>query len=164
MGVFLAARQLFLAFCQMLGTTGGYLQKYLPVLASCQCCWQGAKFGKSPRPKHRATARCEAYLSMNIRSTHNSVSILIPWAVDGPHGQLASLFISSKQAKVMKSEYAKMFLSLAGHLVRQTMGHLQDILGSRRTFRKRKPLPDIFNILLNLLLQDMSGGFRVDLL
>ncbi len=35
-----------------------------------------------PRPKHRATARCEVFLSMYIIPT--------PWSVAGPHGQLAS--------------------------------------------------------------------------
>ena len=69
-------------------TTGCFLWKYLPVLASCQSVWQGAKFGKSPRPKHCAIARCEVYLSIYI--AYNSVSIPTPWAVAGPHGQLAS--------------------------------------------------------------------------
>ncbi len=45
-------------------------------------------FSKVPGPKHRAIARCEVFLSMYI--TYNSVSIPTPWAVAGPHGQLAS--------------------------------------------------------------------------
>ncbi len=51
------------------------------------CC----EYGKSPRPKHRAIARCEVYLSMYI--AYISVSKPTPWAVAGPHGQLASLYI-----------------------------------------------------------------------
>ncbi len=44
-------------------TRGGFLKNDLKVLAGCQCGWQSAKFGKSPRPKHRATARCESEIS-----------------------------------------------------------------------------------------------------
>ncbi len=63
-------------------TTGGFLQDDLEVLAGCQCGWQSAKFDKSPRPKHRATARCMGLLSMYI--TYISVSVTTPLAVTGP--------------------------------------------------------------------------------
>ncbi len=43
---------------------GRPLWKGFPVLASSQCGWQGAKFEKSPSPKHRAIARCEVFLSI----------------------------------------------------------------------------------------------------
>ena len=49
------------------------------------------KFEKIPRPKHCAIARCEVYLSMYI--TYYSVSIPTPWAVAGPHRQLASIIM-----------------------------------------------------------------------
>ncbi len=44
---------------------------------------------KSPRPKHRAIARCEVLLFMYI--TYILVSISTPLAVTGPYGQLASM-------------------------------------------------------------------------
>ncbi len=44
---------------------------------------------KSPRAKHHAKARCEAYPSMYI--TYISVSILTKLAVAGPHWQLVSV-------------------------------------------------------------------------
>ena len=48
---------------------------------------------ESPRAKHRVIARCEAYLSVYI--AYISVGKPIPWAVAGPHGQLASGLFSS---------------------------------------------------------------------
>ncbi len=63
-----------------------------PVLAGCQCGWQGAKIGKVPEPKHRAIARCEVCVSIYI--TYISVSKSTPLAVTGPHGQLASIIIA----------------------------------------------------------------------
>ncbi len=44
---------------------------------------------------HRAIARCEAYLSKYI--AYISVSKPTPWAVAGPHGQLASIIIPNKK-------------------------------------------------------------------
>ena len=67
------------------------------MLAGCHYGWQGAKFGKSPRPKHRAIARCEVCLSMYI--TYISVSMPTPWAVAGPNGQLASILWSTDPDK-----------------------------------------------------------------
>ncbi len=45
----------------------------------------------------------------------------------------------------------EMFLSSAGHFVRGTMGSSPDILGFRRTFRKKTPMLDIFNIQKDIL-------------
>ncbi len=59
------------------------------IFAGCQCGWQGAKIWKRPRPKHRVIAQCEVYLSIYI--TYYLVSKPTPWAMAGPHGQLASL-------------------------------------------------------------------------
>ena len=64
--------------------------------------WQVARvagkrpnLAKVPRPKHRATARCEVFLSMYI--IYNSVSLPTPWAVAGPHGQLGSSYMVCKE-------------------------------------------------------------------
>ena len=67
-----------------------------PVLASCQCGWQGGKIGKSPEPKHRAIARCEVCASVYI--TYISVSRSTPLPVTGPHGQLASFLLHADEA------------------------------------------------------------------
>ncbi len=88
-GYFWQHAKYFLAYCQILQDNRGHPLERLPSVgrlplwvARCQISV------KSPRPKHRAIARCEVLI---IYITYISVSIPTPWAVAGPHGQLASL-------------------------------------------------------------------------
>ncbi len=84
--VLLAACQLSLAACQMLQKSRG------APAGGCDTIGVAGKVPnakKKPRPKHRGIARCEVYISIYI--TYISVSKPTPWAVAGPHGQLASL-------------------------------------------------------------------------
>ncbi len=88
MGYYWQHANLFWQLAKSQRTTGGLLQTGFQVLASCQFGWQGAKFEKSPRPKHRTILRCEVCASIYI--SYISVSKSTPLAVTGPHGQLAS--------------------------------------------------------------------------
>ncbi len=60
-----------------------------PVLASCQCCWLGAKIGKSPRAEASRDSAIRG-VRLHLYYIYISVSKSTPLAVTGPHGQLAS--------------------------------------------------------------------------
>ncbi len=69
-----------------------------PVLASCQCGWQGAKIGKSPTAEASGDSAMQGVRLHFI--IYISVSKSTPLAVTGPHGQLASFTLPITQIGV----------------------------------------------------------------
>ncbi len=78
MGYFWQRANYFWHFAKCCMTIGGFLYNDLEVLAGCQCGWQSAKFVKSPRPKHWATAQCKYIIT---RRSQNPIPLSIFWEV-----------------------------------------------------------------------------------
>ncbi len=76
---------------------------------------------KVPEPKHCSTAQCEVFASMYI--TYISVSKSTPLAVNGPYGQLASIYIVTVEGGGLVNITAMwLIISISGNIFLMVKG------------------------------------------